>query len=100
MAHKVLVNVGNSGLNRSEVDFNSVVNLMNDDFRRHLYGLGGNDILTANGNGADFLDGGEGSDTYNVDNSDAVQDAGTTGTDTIVSSGAVIRWPPAAGSST
>ena len=53
----------------------------------HLYGMGGNDILMANGNGADVLDGGEGSDTYNVDNSDIVHDTGTTGTDTIVSSG-------------
>ncbi len=53
----------------------------------HLYGMGGNDILIANGNGADYLDGGEGSDTYNVDNADTVHDSGTTGTDTIISSG-------------
>ena len=48
--------------------------------RLSVYGLGGNDILIANGNGADVLDGGEGSDTYNVDNSDTVHDTGTTGT--------------------
>jgi len=52
-----------------------------------LYGLGGNDILAASGGGADDLDGGQGSDTYYVDNADTARDTGTTGTDTVVSTG-------------
>ena len=49
--------------------------------------MGDNDILTATDNGADVLDGGEGSDVYYVDRFDIVQDTGTTGIDTMISTG-------------